>query len=132
MCGIWGLLTTDDGMNLIHQNNTEEMFMKSKHRGPDKSSFIVNSNYIIGFHRLAIMDPTNHGDQPFSFSYTYTDDIENIKLFIKKGANINILDKNGLNILQYSLMNDNVIIPQYLSLLVNFVHKKPLSLQLSL
>jgi asparagine synthase (glutamine-hydrolysing) len=76
MCGIWGLLTTDERMVSIQQDKAEEMFMKSKHRGPDKSSFIVNSNYIIGFHRLAIMDPTNHGDQPFSFSYTYTDDIE--------------------------------------------------------
>jgi asparagine synthase (glutamine-hydrolysing) len=48
--------------------------MKIKNRGPDKSTFITNSNYIIGFHRLAIMDTSICGDQPFSYSYYFEKD----------------------------------------------------------
>ena len=45
--------------------------MSIKHRGPDRSTFIDNDNYLIGFHRLAIMDPSTQGDQPFAQSYLY-------------------------------------------------------------
>lgn len=45
--------------------------MSIKHRGPDRSTFIDNDNYQIGFHRLAIMDPSTQGDQPFAQSYLY-------------------------------------------------------------
>ena len=69
MCGIWGILSSKtislDQVNLF--NN----FNKIKHRGPDKSIYITNSNYIIGFHRLAIIDTSIQGDQPFSHSYYY-------------------------------------------------------------
>ena len=49
-----------------------DKFCQIKSRGPDKSIFIANSNYIVGFHRLAIMDTSIQGDQPFTFSYYYT------------------------------------------------------------
>jgi asparagine synthase (glutamine-hydrolysing) len=70
MCGIWGLLS----LKTIKYNETllYNKFNSIKSRGPDKSTFITNSNYIIGFHRLAIMDKSIQGDQPFSFSYYYT------------------------------------------------------------
>jgi len=66
MCGIWGLLSLDK----IKYNYTDlyDKFNKIKHRGPDKSILITNDNYIIGFHRLAIMDTSVQGDQPFSIS----------------------------------------------------------------
>jgi asparagine synthase (glutamine-hydrolysing) len=67
MCGIWGLLS----LNKISYN-VNDLFIKFntiKERGPDKSTFIVNDNYIIGFHRLAIMDTSVQGDQPFSITF---------------------------------------------------------------
>jgi asparagine synthase (glutamine-hydrolysing) len=72
MCGIWGLLSlktiTTDGALLYSKFNS------IKSRGPDKSTFISNSNYIVGFHRLAIMDQSTNGDQPFSYTYHYTNE----------------------------------------------------------
>jgi len=38
--------------------------VKIKHRGPDSSEIIMKESGI-GFVRLAIMDPSNKGDQPF-------------------------------------------------------------------
>lgn len=70
MCGIWGLLslkTIEYDQELLYKK-----FNSIKARGPDRSTYITNSNYIVGFHRLAIMDPSIQGDQPFSFSYYYT------------------------------------------------------------
>lgn len=69
MCGIWGILSLkpiryDLGMLFNKFNQIQS-------RGPDKSVFINNSNYMIGFHRLAIMDTSIQGDQPFSISYYY-------------------------------------------------------------
>jgi asparagine synthase (glutamine-hydrolysing) len=71
MCGIWGILSLDN----IDSTNVPkyfEGFNKIKSRGPDRSIFITNPNYIIGFHRLAIMDTSIQGDQPFSLTTTYT------------------------------------------------------------
>lgn len=73
MCGIWGLLTLNSGFK--PDVNLHDLFMKTKHRGPDKSTYIDNINYKIGFHRLAIMDTRVQGDQPFTHSYTLTDSI---------------------------------------------------------
>jgi asparagine synthase (glutamine-hydrolysing) len=71
MCGIWGLLTLNSGFKA--DINLHDAFMKIKHRGPDRSIYIDNNNYKVGFHRLAIMDTSIQGDQPFSFSYKMTD-----------------------------------------------------------
>jgi len=70
MCGIWGLLSLESIKYDL--NNLYKNFLQIKHRGPDRSIFITNSNYIIGFHRLAIMDTSSQGDQPFSLSYYYS------------------------------------------------------------
>jgi asparagine synthase (glutamine-hydrolysing) len=71
MCGIWGLITLNK--QFTYNKSLYEAFMKIKQRGPDKSTFIDNSNYKIGFHRLAIMDTSIQGDQPFSHSYKMID-----------------------------------------------------------
>lgn len=70
MCGIWGLLS----LKTINydQSVLYSKFNTIKSRGPDRSTYITNPNYIVGFHRLAIMDPSIQGDQPFSYSYHYT------------------------------------------------------------
>lgn len=73
MCGIWGLVTIDKNF-IINNDNLYKLFMQIKHRGPDRSIYIDNSTYKIGFHRLAIIDTTIQGDQPFSFSYYKTNE----------------------------------------------------------
>lgn len=70
MCGIWGLLSL--GKITYDEAMLYTKFNSIKSRGPDRSTFITNPNYIVGFHRLAIMDPSIQGDQPFSYSYYYT------------------------------------------------------------
>jgi asparagine synthase (glutamine-hydrolysing) len=40
-------------------------YNKLTHRGPDDHQVVAFSNGIIGFHRLAIMDLSSHGAQPF-------------------------------------------------------------------
>ena len=73
MCGIWGILSLDTIKYDIAMLYNK--FYQIKSRGPDRSIFITNSNYIIGFHRLAIMDTSIQWDQPFSLSYYYTNSL---------------------------------------------------------
>jgi len=73
MCGIWFYLkrcqtklTNEVVQNYLHS------FEKIKNRGPDISIVkkIIHNNSIqaiAGFHRLAIMDTSHNGDQPFYF-----------------------------------------------------------------
>lgn len=67
MCAIWLLLS-----KLGFDTKSFEAFNKNKMRGPDYSE-IVSVNLVddylktltLGFHRLAIMDPSMNGSQPF-------------------------------------------------------------------
>ena len=63
MCGIWALLSTIK----IHEfGKYYDAFMKIKSRGPEYSSFdLINPFTLLGFHRLAIMDLSANGHQPF-------------------------------------------------------------------
>ena len=77
MCGIWSFI------NLCRKNNISsevlsqlfQDFWNVKKRGPDYSSLQcispfdsdVHSNVWIGFHRLAIVDPSFTSNQPFVF-----------------------------------------------------------------
>jgi asparagine synthase (glutamine-hydrolysing) len=69
MCGIWGYISK----NAVHLSDEQKAilyaaFSKIKHRGPDRSDFIefdILVPFILGFHRLAIMDRSTRGDQPF-------------------------------------------------------------------
>ena len=46
-------------------------FQKIQYRGPDQSKFIqIDDLFMMGFHRLAIMDLTDAGMQPFIFNDT--------------------------------------------------------------
>ena len=64
MCGIWSYiqLLKDKPLDL---DQLFEQFNRLKHRGPDTSRFETFQNVAIGFHRLAIMDPTMKSNQPF-------------------------------------------------------------------
>lgn len=71
MCGIWVYLqknNTDDTTRGVRcDKQLYDSFMNLSSRGPDKSTLIKLPKYglYIGFHRLAIMDTTVNGDQPF-------------------------------------------------------------------
>jgi asparagine synthase (glutamine-hydrolysing) len=68
MCGIW-LYWTKNKKNISSNENIYKAFNKIQSRGPDRSELIIISNYgiVMGFHRLAIMDTSTKGDQPFVF-----------------------------------------------------------------
>ena len=63
MCGIWAFIDL-----LKKTSNYQQLFndfMNMKARGPDMTSFQILKNLSVGFHRLAIMDPTFHANQPY-------------------------------------------------------------------
>ncbi|CAH6421760.1 Glutamine-dependent asparagine synthetase [uncultured virus] len=63
MCGIWGLLSKQ---SIQQYGKYYDSFMKLIHRGPEYSTFEkIKPNLLIGFHRLAIIDTTERGNQPF-------------------------------------------------------------------
>ena len=72
MCGIWAFYTINKINDII---KLFRAFMKIKHSGPDCSTFnLLNDNLVLGFHRLAIMDLSSAGNQPF--------DCVNVILFV--------------------------------------------------
>ena len=63
MCGIFFFI---GNKAIKRKKELEKKFYKIKHRGPDASQIrYYNSNVMVGFHRLAIIDPTGAGMQPF-------------------------------------------------------------------
>lgn len=65
MCGIWALLGQ---LQISDFGEWYTAFMKIKHRGPEYSSFdLIHTNALLGFHRLAIMDLSAEGNQPFHY-----------------------------------------------------------------
>jgi asparagine synthase (glutamine-hydrolysing) len=64
MCGIWAIIQKSEYQE---NNKIKESFNNVQPRGPDRSNYINLPEYGIqlGFHRLAIMDLSEHGDQPF-------------------------------------------------------------------
>lgn len=65
MCGIWALLSQ---AKIDQYGKLFESFMKLKNRGPEYSSFdLINDHTLLGFHRLAIMDLSAEGNQPFKY-----------------------------------------------------------------
>jgi asparagine synthase (glutamine-hydrolysing) len=70
MCGIFAVIQhgkdrkewDSAALNSMYQD-----FMSMQHRGPDHSTFQVLPHLIVGFHRLAIVDPTMRSNQPFIY-----------------------------------------------------------------
>ena len=113
MCGIWSLI------NLKKKNlDTVKLFQdfyNLKHRGPDSSHFEIYNNVLIGFHRLAIVNDSFSGNQPFVL-----EDENRTVIFI---ANAEIYNYKEL-IEKYNLSNeiksDCFVIPQiYMNMLKN-------------
>ncbi len=68
MCGIFVYLLKSNIYDkpLELREKIMSNFSKIQHRGPDNSTFInVNEKLIFGFHRLAIVDKSIQGNQPF-------------------------------------------------------------------
>lgn len=78
MCGIWAffsklLATKVMAATAMHGTPVDKValysaFSRIKHRGPDRSTFLEINDVLtsfLGFHRLAIMDKSTKGDQPF-------------------------------------------------------------------
>ena len=73
MCGIWAyILKNRSALTDELRAKLYSAFVRIKHRGPDRSDFIefdLLLPFFLGFHRLAIMDLSTDGDQPFVCEY---------------------------------------------------------------
>lgn len=61
MCRFFG----SAGSSSIHQTEFEGLTLLSKKGGPDSSEYFSNNCIQFGFNRLAILDTSAHGNQPF-------------------------------------------------------------------
>ena len=63
MCGIWAFIQLKK--KKISYTQFFNDFMNMRPRGPDHTSFQIIKNLTLGFHRLAIMEPKIHANQPY-------------------------------------------------------------------
>lgn len=116
MCGIWAFI------NLIKQSpdyaKLFQDFMAIKARGPDMSSFQIIKNVAVGFHRLAIMDPTFHANQPYII-----EDGERTIIFVCNGEIYNFKDLIHEHKLPIHNNSDCMTIPQ---LYLKYVKQNPI------
>lgn len=87
-----------------------EDFMSMKHRGPDHSTFQVLPQLIVGFHRLAIVDPTMRSNQPFIYETG-----EKTVIFLCNGEIYNykeIVKERGLKSGANDSKSDCAVIPE--------------------
>lgn len=61
MCRLFGSL----GTTAIEHQEFEKLTLMSKKGGPDSTDYYTNENAQFGFNRLAILDTTSNGNQPF-------------------------------------------------------------------
>lgn len=61
MCRLFGSV----GTNTIEHQEFERLTLISKKGGPDSTDYYINENVQFGFNRLAILDTTVNGNQPF-------------------------------------------------------------------
>ncbi len=84
MCGIFSYLSKTNiySKSLDFRQIILENFLKIQHRGPDNSSIVnINDKLIFGFHRLAIVDKSNLGNQPFIIE-ELDDDERNYNIYL--------------------------------------------------
>ena len=134
MCGIWAFINLIKNKQ-INYNNLYNDFMKIKHRGPDLSIFqTIYNNIIIGFHRLAIMDPTFTSNQPYILEdndrtiiflcngeiYNFKELIKNHNLDINNNSDCLVIPKLYIKYTEYNSISDTNI-DTFINL---FVHNK--------
>lgn len=109
MCGIWAYLFDGDDIEYsVILNN----FMSIKGRGPDNMNVSYQKNkYLIGFHRLSIMDTTTKGNQPFIY---YDNDIKYTCICNGEIYNANKLKEDIKNYKFKSTSDCEVLIPLFI------------------
>jgi asparagine synthase (glutamine-hydrolysing) len=104
MCGIWAFI------ELIKKSADYQKlfsdFMNIKNRGPDMSSFQTIKNVTVGFHRLAIIDPKFHANQPYII-----EDKERTIIFICNGEIYDFKDLAVKHNLEMKSDSDCLTIP---------------------
>jgi asparagine synthase (glutamine-hydrolysing) len=71
MCGIFGHIIKNKDSKSISSSDIYKNYEKVAIRGPNRSKLLKESYFTdiyLGFHRLAIMDTSTNGDQPFVIS----------------------------------------------------------------
>ena len=63
MCGIFGVLNQQNAT--LDLQYVKELSELAKHRGPESSNMLFETNYVFGFHRLAINGLNTISNQPF-------------------------------------------------------------------
>jgi asparagine synthase (glutamine-hydrolysing) len=119
MCGIFSVIRhgtqgtqdSQDTQDIQDIARLYEDFMSMKHRGPDHSTFQVLPQLVIGFHRLAIVDPTMRSNQPFVYE---TDD--RTVLFLCNGEIYNYKEIVSTRGLKHSDSDCRVIPEAYLQI----------------
>jgi asparagine synthase (glutamine-hydrolysing) len=106
MCGIWAYIELITKTKTNYEKLYQD-FMKLKPRGPDMSSFQTIKNVTVGFHRLAIMDPTFHANQPYII-----EDGERTIIFICNGEIYNFKDLIRNHDLSINNNSDCMTIPR--------------------
>jgi asparagine synthase (glutamine-hydrolysing) len=115
MCGIGAFIQL-----IKNQPNYEQLFadfMSMKPRGPDMTNFQIIKNLTLVFHRLAVMNPTFNGNQPY-----FVEDGERTIVFICNGEIYdfkNLIKEHDLPIYNNS---DCMTIPQ---LYIKYVKYNP-------
>ena len=122
MCGIWAFINFIKNKQ-IDYNNLFNDFINLKHRGPDMSLFqMINNNIIVGFHRLAIMDPTFNSNQPYILEdgdrtivflcngeiYNFKELIKNHNLDINTNSDCLVIPKLYIKYTKNNLKSDNI------------------------
>ena len=73
MCGLVALIAPTDG-SVKHLQDITEQTERILHRGPDgmevKSEVHAGGSFALGHTRLAIVDPSHAGDQPFELTFS--------------------------------------------------------------
>jgi asparagine synthase (glutamine-hydrolysing) len=69
MCGIWALIKASSSTQRVSQEELKRAFESIAHRGPDHHTMTeIDERVKFGFHRLSIIDPSEHSHQPLSFN----------------------------------------------------------------
>jgi len=106
MCGIWAFIELHINKNSTDFQKLFNDFMRIKNRGPDMSSFQTIKNVSVGFHRLAIMDPKFHANQPYII-----EDKERTIIFICNGEIYDFKDLINKHQLKMENNSDCLTIP---------------------
>jgi len=71
MCGIFLTYSKTGIIRKLEMRKIINHYTSTEHRGPDKHTLSLVNNCLLGFHRLAINDLSEQGDQPFELNHEF-------------------------------------------------------------